>query len=129
VNSEQLSVLLSESAFAETASYVPAATPLGAAVALTVRVRREQSRLEDRPAGRYQIETARVLCFATVDATYGGIVAPAVGDAWTLPRAKGLTGVTGWRAGTPSGHDGIWEIPLLRETRVVTDGARVGGAA
>ena len=30
MNSEQLSVLLSESAFAETASYVPAATPLGA---------------------------------------------------------------------------------------------------
>jgi hypothetical protein len=99
--------------FAEQVSYVPAAG--GAAVTLTALVRRDQAdpRIEDIAGrGRQVVSQARIGVLATVHAVHGGIVAPAIGDVWTLPKTAGGVPVAGWKAGPARGSKGVWTIPV-----------------
>ena len=112
--------------FAESVSYVPAAG--GDAVSLTALVRREPDAVQRDEYGSFVTSRATVVCLATVHATLGGIVAPAVGDNWTLAKTKDGAAISGWMSGAPLGNRGGWEIPVVKRERIETGGKRKVGA-
>lgn len=108
-----LEELLADSDFSEAVSLVPAGVTASTSIA-AARVVRESSNVQH---GDRRVTTelrAIVKVLATVHATYGGLAAPAVGDNWTLAMFKGGTGVDGWMAGAAVGHDGWWEVPVVK---------------
>lgn len=90
-------------------------TPVGSttATALTGRVRRHPAEIR-RIDGRVAeiLHKASVLVFSSVNATYGGLVAPQPGDNWGLTIVQGGTLIDGWKAGAPAGRMAQWDIPV-----------------
>ena len=56
--------------------------------------------------------SAEIKILASVDATLGGLVAPAVGDRWKVATTRGGALVEGWKASEPTGIRGGWKIRI-----------------
>ena len=123
-----LKALLADSAnFAESGTYTPAANPEAVPVSCTVRFVRHEPSLDRRAEKSVLVRSGIMEVLSSVDATYGGIVLPTIGDQWNLGILKGGSAVA-WSAGAPRGGDGRWFIPLTREEIQEVGGHREGKA-
>lgn len=101
--------------FGESASHVPAATPDAVAVPFTARITRQAAPLQFGEKRSEEVWHAEAKILATLDATYGGIVAPLQGDKWTFPLIKGGSPAVDWKVKSVQGDQGGWTAVLERK--------------
>lgn len=101
--------------FGEPATYVPAATPSATPTGFTARITRQPAPLEFGAKRTDEVWHAEAKVLATVDATYGGIVAPLQGDKWTFPLIKGGSPAVDWKVKSVQGDLGGWMVLLERK--------------
>ena len=115
---------IGDSRVVESATWRAASTPDATAAAVKVTIERLRGESRHDARGTLQISRARISCLPYVHATYGGVVAPAIGDVWSIPRVEGGAAVDGWKAAEADDGGGIWEIDVTLEQRIETGGDR-----
>ena len=126
---ECLYALLQDPDFAEVASFIASGADPTSAVNITCVIERHDSELERaQDAGEYW-NNARIKCLGPIsgvlDPAFGGLIAPAVADRWSFPLLRGGSpNLQYWKAGAPTGGNGIWIIPVKFYNRYETGGQR-----
>ena len=124
MSAEVLREKLSDPFFAEEVSVVPVDGTEDDRVTLGVRVLRQSASVMRMERKADESLKCSLHVLAVDDADHGGLVAPKIGDTWKLARVEGGTAEDGWKAGSPLGHNGFWEIPVTLTPRHETGAKR-----
>lgn len=131
IGQDTLIAILNNENFVESVSVIPAANPQleSDRVTLNARIARQQpSPVQRDKEGSFIDYTAEIKILATVHATHGGMVAPAIGDKWKIAKARGGTAVDGWKLTSIQPGDGKWILTVTLRDYLEKGGRRQGVA-